>query len=165
MTKKSFNTMMSFFKNSKGILITDERILSYWEVLKEYPDKYVRRVTLNCEKKHDFFPTISQIVREFESCEDEEYRDNSRVKKIEAPRHVRKDLQWIRQTLVLLSCENNQNQHHFKLYTEEELEQIVDRERGDKRLLKMEVDEFEIDTTTGEVNKKKEGEIICQGQK
>ena len=162
MTKSVFNNMMNFFKNSKGILISDERVLSYWEVLKSYPDKYVKRVTFNCEKKHDFFPTISQIVREFGSCEDEELMDNSHVKKIKAPRHVRRDLKWIRQTLVLLSCEGNQAENHFKLYSNEELRDIVEKYRGDKRLLKIAVEGPDIDEGTGEVYEKQEGEIICQ---
>ncbi len=165
MTKKSFNNMMNFFKNSKGILITDERILNYWEVLRDYPDKYVERVTFNCEKKYDFFPKISQIVREFEFCASEEFEISKYVKKIEGPRHVKRDLKWIRQTLILLSCEGDQCKYHLRLYTDEELEQIVEKNGGDKRLLKTLVDGFEVSVTTGEVNEKQKGEKTCPEKK
>ena len=165
MTKDLFNSMMNFFKSSKGTLITDERILSYWAVLKDYPDEHTKRVTFNCVKKHDFFPTISQVVREFEVCQEEEVRNGSYVKKIEAPRHVKRDRKWIRQTRVLLSCKGNQNKNHFKLYTDGEIEKITKDEGGDKRLLKFQEDGFAVDMITGEVNGKQGGEIICQEQK
>lgn len=165
MTKKTFNSMMNFFKNSKGILIADERVLSYWEVLRDYPDKYAERVTFGCEKKYDFFPAISQIVKEFEFCADEDFEVGKYVKKIEGPKHVKRDLQWIRQTLILLSCKGDQCKYHLKLYTNEELEQIVEKNGGDKRLLKTLVDGFEVNVTTGEVDKKQKGEIICQDQR
>jgi len=163
--KNLFNSMMNFFKSSKGTLITDERILTYWMVLKDYPDKHTRRVTFNCVKKYDYFPTISQIVREFEICEEEEIRKGNYVKKIDAPRHVSRDIKWIRQTRILLSCKGNKNINHFKLYTEKELEQIVEKEEGDKKLLKIEVDGFKISATTGEVSEKQKGEITCQEQR
>lgn len=165
MTKGKFNGMMNFFKNSKGILITDERVLSYWEVLKDYPDKYVEMVTFNCEKKYDYFPATSQIVKEFEFCADEEFGVTRYVKKIEGPRHVKRDLQWIRQTLILLSCKGDQNKYHLELYTDKELKQIVEKNGGDKRLLKTLVDGFEVSVTTGEVNEKQKGEVTCQEQK
>ena len=157
--------MMNFFKNSKGILITDERILSYWEVLKGYPDKYAKRVTFNCEKKYDFFPAISQIVREFEFCEDEGLRDDNCVKKIEAPRHVSRDIKWLRQTRALLSCKGNQNKNHLKLYTDEQIKKIVEKEGGNKYILNTLVDGFEVSATTGEVDEKQKGGMICQEQK
>lgn len=164
MTKKTFNSMMNFLKNSKGTLITDERILTYWQVLSEYPNEYVKRVTFNCVKKNDYFPTISQIVREFESCQEEEMREGSYVKKIEGPRHVNRDRRWIRQTRILLSCEGNQNKNHFKLYSDEELEGIVEEGGGDKKLLKVPKEEPLINRETGEVIEKQEGEVICQEQ-
>jgi hypothetical protein len=143
--------MMNFLKNSKGTIITDERVLTYWQVLKEYPDEYVKGATFNCVKKHDYFPTISQIVREFEACDEEAARQGSYVKKIEAPRNVRKDLVWIRQTLVLLSCKGNQNKNHLKLYSDEELEDIVDKEEGNKKLLREMNSKPVINKETGEV--------------
>lgn len=166
MTKKVFNSMMNFLKNSKGTIISDERVLTYWQVLNEYPDEYVKRASFNCVKKHDFFPTISQIVREFEACDEEKMREGSYVKKIEAPRHVSRDRKWIRQARVFLSCKKEQNLNYNRLYTGEELKSVVENGKGDKKLLSDRENEVVgIDTVTGEVKEKQEGEIICQGRR
>jgi len=165
-TKSVFNSMMNFLKNSKGTLISDERVLTYWQVLNEYPDEDVKRASFNCVKKYDFFPTISQIVREFENCQEDEMRKGSYVKKIEAPRHVNRDTKWIRQARILLSCKRGQNVDHSRLYTKEELKIIVEKGGGDKKLLfKQDDNEVEIDTVTGEIIQEQEGERICQEQR
>ena len=165
MTKDLFNSMMNFFKSSKGTIISDERILSYWAVLEDYPDRHTKRVTFNCEKKYDYFPAISQIVREFEICEEEEVREGSYVKKVEAPRHVNRDIKWLRQMRALLSCKGNQNKNHLELYTDEQIKKIVEKEGGNKDLLNTLVDGFEVSATTGEVDEKQKGGMICQEQK
>jgi len=162
-TKNTFNSMMNFLKNSKGTLISDARVLTYWQVLNEYSNMYVKKATFNCVKKYDFFPTISQIVREFENCEEDERRKGSYIKKIGAPRNMDSGSKWARQARIFLSCKKNQNLNYNRLYTKEELKIIVEKGGGDKKLLfKQDDNEVEIDTVTGEIIEEQEGEIICQ---
>jgi len=147
MRKETFNHMMNYFKNSYSVLLSDERIKTYWEVLKKYPDKYGKRVVFMCAEKYEFFPKISQIVEMIKYCEEDDiasYKANTR--KIKGPSTVKIGKRWIRQTLALLSCKNWSKIYYGKLYTEDELIEMVKNGGGYIRDIE-------------EISKKKEGTI------
>mgnify|MGYP001077293716 CR=1 FL=1 len=147
MRKETFNYMMSFFKNSYNVLLSDERITAYWEVLRKYPDRHSKRAVFLCTEKYEFFPKISQIVEMIKYCEEDDansYRTNTR--KIAGPITAKIGLRWLRQTRALLSCEKRKEIVFGRLYTEEELEDILKHRNGHIR-----------EWTEGKYIEKKEG--------
>jgi len=143
--RETFNFMMNFFKNSYGMLITDERVLNYWELLKGYPDRHGKRVSFLCTSKYDYFPTPSQVIKELEFCdEDERGRYELGVKKKNLPINPKLGERWLRQTKLLLSCKVSIDPMRLgRLYTEDELKKLLVENKGNVKGLGEVVDQKE----------------------
>ena len=61
MDKKTFSEMMKLLQASFREKINEDTNKAYWDILKEYSDNDIKRVTVKCIKELKFFPKIAEM--------------------------------------------------------------------------------------------------------